>query len=95
MKNVSSEVSFKLEDIATERGRMAAENVNLICASTIQCPESRALFYDELAAALSLKSSSEDVSVDHTFLIWLCDFVTHFFTACYTADERSDDDVSR
>lgn len=91
----STDQSFRLEDIATERGRMAADHINLICASTSQCPESRALFYDELAAALALKSTSEDVLVDHTFLVWLSEFITHFYTACYTTDEGNQEDVMR
>lgn len=89
----SSEQSFTLEDIATERGKMAAEHINLICASTVQCPESRALFYDELAAALALKSSSQDVLIDHTFSVWLSEFITHLFTSCYTTDEGSESDL--
>lgn len=73
---------------------MAADQVNLICASTMQSPESRALFYDELASALALKNP-DDSKIDQTFLIWLAEFITQFFTISYTGDEGADEDIMR
>ncbi|XP_053945249.1 Fanconi anemia group D2 protein homolog [Anastrepha ludens] len=70
------------------RGKMAANFVMLVESTAIHCPESLALFYDELACACRCLPSERDscTQLDKPYLIWLCDVMTFYFQNSFVAE---------
>ncbi|XP_054081207.1 Fanconi anemia group D2 protein homolog isoform X3 [Zeugodacus cucurbitae] len=71
------------------RGKMAANFIMLVESACIHCPESLALFYDELASSCMCMPSERDTctQLDKPYLIWLCDVMTFYFQNSFVAEE--------
>ncbi|XP_017471044.1 PREDICTED: Fanconi anemia group D2 protein isoform X2 [Rhagoletis zephyria] len=70
------------------RGKMAANFIMLVESSAIHCPESLALFYDEMACSCRSMPSERDTctQLDKPYLIWLCDVMTFYFQNSFVAE---------
>ncbi|XP_004536027.1 Fanconi anemia group D2 protein [Ceratitis capitata] len=70
------------------RGKMAANFIMLVESAALHCPESLALFYDELASSCMCTPSERDTctQLDKPYLIWLCDVMTYYFQNSFVAE---------
>ncbi|XP_067618049.1 Fanconi anemia group D2 protein homolog isoform X2 [Eurosta solidaginis] len=70
------------------RGKMAANFIMLVESAAVHCPESLALFYDELASSCMCMPSERDscTQLDKPYLIWLCDVMTFYFQNSFVAE---------
>ncbi|XP_014088001.2 Fanconi anemia group D2 protein homolog [Bactrocera oleae] len=70
------------------RGKMAANFIMLVESACVHCPESLALFYDELAISCMCMPSERETctQLDKPYLIWLCDVMTFYFQNSFVAE---------
>ncbi|XP_039954173.1 Fanconi anemia group D2 protein [Bactrocera neohumeralis] len=70
------------------RGKTAANFIMLVETACVHCPESLALFYDELASSCMCMPSERETStqLDKPYLIWLCDVMTFYFQNNFVAE---------
>lgn len=78
-----------IEDLPPGNARTAANVVELMLLSSENCPNNRAMCYDELAAALSPRSRNGKLcnALNRGYLSWLKELITWEFQALFTVDE--------
>ncbi|XP_055905389.1 Fanconi anemia group D2 protein [Eupeodes corollae] len=79
-----------VEELPEGRGKIAANYITRIHSTTIYCPESLALFYDELATVCSTNYQRNDnlLDLDRPFLIWLCELITYYFQNSFVIEDH-------
>ncbi|XP_037944134.1 uncharacterized protein LOC119676939 [Teleopsis dalmanni] len=80
-------------DLPDGRGKMAANYIERIRSSIMHCPESLALFFDELASicvAGPHDNANKGYLLDKPLVIWLCEVMTYYFQDYFISEDTTD-----
>lgn len=80
---------YSIEDLPDGNGKTAANAVNLMLLSSENCPQNRALCYDELSSALcpGVRNTKPYKFLDRPFLNWFSEMVTGEFQNIFIVNE--------
>ncbi|XP_055851494.1 Fanconi anemia group D2 protein homolog [Episyrphus balteatus] len=84
-----------IEELPEGRGKIAANYISRVHSTTLYCPESLALFYDELASVCSSNNQRNEnaLCLDRPFVIWLCELITYYFQNSFVIEDNPKEEL--